>query len=291
MILLIRRAAALSYKLHQGQWHKSSTNAFEIRGKTLGIIGYGNIGAQLSVVAEGLGMRVVFYDIDEKLPLGNAKKCISQQEVLIQSDIITLHVDGRKENTNLIGRDEFASMKDGVVFLNLSRGHVVDMDGLLDALKSGKVGGTALDVYPEEPAMRISEFKHPIQAFDNVILTPHIGGSTEEAQEDIGQFVSKNLHGYCYFGNTAGSVNLPSIHLPSLAHQQRIIHMHENVPGVLAKINAIFAASSSNIEGQYLKTNSQIGYVITDIDKPLSEDDYNALQGIPNTIKVRKLAV
>ena len=289
MILLMRRAAALNRKINQGIWEKSSNGAQEVRGKVLGIIGYGNIGSQLSILAEAIGMQVIFYDIEEKLPLGNAKACTSMKNVLTQADIVTIHVDGRKENHHLISHDQFALMKPGTVFLNLSRDSVIDEAALLSALTSGQIKGAGIDVFPNEPHQSGSEFKSPLLAFDNVFLTPHIGGSTMEAQKHIGEYVSKNLHAYAAYGNSIGSVNFPQIDLPAIETDHRLIHIHKNIPGVLAQINSVLASFNNNIEGQFLKTNQDVGYVITDINHQVDNELIAALEKIPNTIRVRKL--
>ncbi len=289
IILLVRRAVSMNHKMRNNTWDKSSLGAHEVRGKTLGIIGYGNIGSQLSVLAEAVGMRVLYYDIDDKLPLGNAKVCPTLEELLSSSDIVSVHIDGRKENEHFIGKKEFAMMKDNAVFLNLSRGFVVDFDALIDAMSSGKISGTGVDVYPHEPHGSKGEFKTPLQQFDNVFLTPHIGGSTEEAQCNIGEYVTKNLYAYSMDGASIGSVNFPQLYLPTINKGQRIIHIHKNVPGILANINSLFAAHETNIEGQFLKTNDEIGYVITDINHEIEDSVLEKLQAIPHTIKVRIL--
>tara|TARA_R110002110_G_scaffold124505_2_gene301871 strand:+ start:18960 stop:20846 length:1887 start_codon:yes stop_codon:yes gene_type:complete len=290
MILLMRRAALSQQKMSQGIWDKSAKQANEIRGKILGIIGYGNIGSQLSILAEALGMQVIYYDVTEKLPLGNSQPLKSMNEVLTHADIVSIHVDGRKDNFNLIGQKEFNIMKPGSVFLNLSRGSVVDEDALITALKSKHLKGAGLDVYHNEPHLSPGEFESPLAKLDNVFLTPHIGGSTEEAQKHIGEFVSKNLHHYSHFGASTSSVNFPQIDLPALKANQRILHIHNNTPGVLAKINNILANFKNNIEGQFLKTNEQIGYVITDINHAVADELILELENIPNTIRVRKLS-
>ena len=289
IIILYRGVFDKSTGLHKGKWNKSSKGNFEIRGKKLGIIGYGNIGTQLSVVAEALGMQVYFYDVLEKLALGNAKKCDTLQELLSTCDVITLHVDGAKTNKNLIAAKEFEQMKDGVLFLNLSRGHVVDLDALVDAVKKGKVAGCAVDVYPTEPKSNAEPFVSPLQGLPNVILTPHIGGSTEEAQRNIGQFVSERLLTYINTGSTVLSVNLPTISLPAQRNTHRYIHIHDNTLGMLARINAVFAKENVNIEGQYLKTNERIGYVITDITITHGNNLLKLLTKIKGTIRVRVL--
>jgi D-3-phosphoglycerate dehydrogenase len=289
IILLLRNVTEKSNQMHNGVWNKSAGNSFEIRGKRLGIIGYGSIGTQLSVLAESLGMQVVYYDIVDKLGLGNAHKCKSLDDLLQQSDIVTLHIDGRKENTHVIGAREFDQMKDGVVFVNLSRGHVVDVDALVANLKSGKVLGAALDVFPYEPANNKEEFVSPLRGLPNVILTPHIGGSTEEAQLNIATYVPDKLIEYVNTGSTYMSVNFPNIQLPTLTNAHRLMHVHHNVPGILAKINSVLADQKVNIMGQYLKTNDVIGYVITDVDRSYEKDTIAELKSITDTIKFRVL--
>ena len=289
MIMLIRNTFVKSTKMHQGIWDKSANNSVEIRGKKLGIVGYGSIGAQFSVIAEALGMKVYFYDVIDKLALGNAKKCSSLQELLALSDVVTLHVDGRKENANLINETSFEQMKDGAVFLNLSRGHVVDLNALVKNLKSGKIRGAAVDVFPEEPASNDEPFISELCGLPNVILTPHVGGSTEEAQLDIGNYVARKIIQYINTGSTFGSVNLPEIQLPEFQSAHRIMHIHENVKGILAQINTILLEYDNNIVGQYLKTNESMGYVITDIDNFHNTDLEKRLKDIPNTIRYRIL--
>lgn len=289
MIMLIRNTFEKSTKMHKGIWDKSANSSVEIRGKKLGIIGYGSIGAQFSIIAEALGMQVYFYDVVDRLALGNAKKCSSLKELLSLSDVISLHVDGRKSNTNLIDENAFEYMKDGVVFMNLSRGHVVDIPALIKNLKSGKVRGAALDVFPEEPASNEEPFVSELIGLSNVILTPHIGGSTEEAQLDIGHYVSKKIINYINTGTTFGSVNLPEIQLPEFPSAHRIMHIHENVKGIMAHINNILSEFDINIVGQYLKTNEDLGYVITDIENLHNRDLEKKLKEIPNTIKYRIL--
>ena len=289
MIMLIRNTFEKSTKMHKGIWDKSANSSVEIRGKKLGIIGYGSIGAQFSIIAEALGMQVYFYDVVDRLALGNAKKCSSLKELLSLSDVISLHVDGRISNTNLIDENAFEYMKDGVVFMNLSRGHVVDIPALIKNLKSGKVRGAALDVFPEEPASNEEPFVSELIGLPNVILTPHIGGSTEEAQLDIGHYVSKKIINYINTGTTFGSVNLPEIQLPEFPSAHRIMHIHENVKGIMAHINNILSEFDINIVGQYLKTNEDLGYVITDIENLHNRDLEKKLKEIPNTIKYRIL--
>lgn len=290
IIMLVRQAAKSNSQFHKGQWHKSSLHAHEVRGKTLGIIGYGNIGSQLSILAEAIGIHVIFYDIEDRLPLGNAKACHTLEQLLSQSDVVSIHVDGRPENKHLMGAAQFNAMKKGAVFLNLSRDSVVDFEALQSALVSEKLAGVGVDVFPNEPHESKAKFTTPLQQFENTILTPHIGGSTEEAQQNIGEYVSKNLHAYCNDGSTLGSVNFPTLSLPSLNYPQRIIHLHDNVPGILAQINALFAELKCNIEGQFLKTNDKMGYVITDLNHEISPEVVDRLENISHTIKVRSLA-
>jgi D-3-phosphoglycerate dehydrogenase len=289
MIMLMRNIVDKSAKMHQGNWDKSAKGSFEVRGKKLGLIGYGNIGTQLSVIAESLGMKVFYYDTEERLSLGNAVKCKSMKEVLEQADVISLHVDGRKANENLIGAKEFALMKKGVIFINLSRGHVVDIQALRENVLSGKVAGCAVDVFPYEPVSNDEEFKSELRGLPNTILTPHIGGSTLEAQENIGNFVPGKMMEYINTGSTSNSVNFPNLTLPILDNAHRLIHIHNNVPGILAKINQILADNGINIVGQYLKTNESIGYVITDINKEYDKEVIAKLRAIEHTIKFRVL--
>jgi D-3-phosphoglycerate dehydrogenase len=289
IIMLIRNVVTKSNKMHEGVWDKSANNSFEVRGKKLGLIGYGNIGTQLSVVAEALGMEVYFYDVVDKLALGNARKCRTLEDLLAVSDIVSLHTDGRKDNKNLIGAREFGLMKEGVIFLNLSRGHIVDIPALVEAIKSGKVAGAGIDVFPYEPKTNSEEFINELRGLPNVILTPHIGGSTEEAQENIGTFVPGKLLEYINNGSTYGSVNFPELQLPLLKESHRLLHIHRNVPGILSQLNQIFAKHHINIKGQYLKTDEHIGYVITDIAKEYDEDVVAELRNVENTIKFRLL--
>jgi len=289
IILLMRNLPDKIAQMHQGNWNKSAGNSFEIRGKKLGIVGYGNIGAQLSVVAEAIGFDVYYYDVIEKLGLGNATRCSSLEELLEKVDIVSLHVDGRKENSNLIGEREFNKMKEGVIFLNLSRGHVVDIEALRTNLASGKVKGAGVDVFPEEPKTNEEAFESPLRNLPNVILTPHIGGSTLEAQENIGNFVPGKIIEYINTGSTTNSVNFPNLQLPILENAHRLIHIHHNVPGILAHINNVLASHNINIVGQYLKTNETIGYVITDINKEYEKSVIKDLKEIKGTIRFRIL--
>lgn len=289
IIMLMRNLPDKIRMMHEGKWDKSAKGSFEIRGKKLGIIGYGNIGAQLSVVAEAMGMNVLYYDREEKLGLGNARKCETLQELLEEADIVTLHVDGRKDNTNMLGKREFGWMKKGVILLNLSRGHVVDLKELRDNIKKGKVAGCGIDVFPQEPLSNDEEFISELRGLPNTIITPHIGGSTLEAQENIARFVPNRIIDYINTGSTSNSVNFPNITLPKLQNAHRLIHIHENVPGILANINQVLADHGINIMGQYLKTNETIGYVITDINKAYNPVVIDALKKIPHTIKFRVL--
>ncbi len=289
ILMLSRKVFEKNEKLHRGEWDKTAKGCYEIKGKKLGIIGYGNIGSQLSVFAELLGMDIYYYDLVEKLPLGKAKKCYSLVELLKIADIVSLHIDGRKENANLISDKEFKLMKDGVLFINSSRGSVVDISALVKHLKSGEIAGAALDVFPKEPKSNTEPFVSQLQNFPNVILTPHIGGRSEEAQAHMGVFVPEKIINYINTGTTILSVNFPNLLLPAQENAHRIIHIHKNVPGVLADINSVFAKHKINIEGQYLKTNETIGYVITDVNSASNEKLIKELKEIPGTIRVRVL--
>jgi len=288
-MILLRNIVDKSVKMHKGVWDKSAKGSFEVRGKKLGLIGYGNIGTQLSVIAESLGMKVLYYDVEERLSLGNAVKCRSMREVLEQADVVSLHVDGRASNENLIGPKEFALMKNGVIFINLSRGHIVDIQALRENILSGKVAGCAIDVFPHEPVSNDEEFQSELRGLPNTILSPHIGGSTSEAQENIGNYVPGKIMDYINTGSTSNSVSFPNMTLPILENAHRLIHIHRNVPGILAKINHVLAENGINIVGQYLKTNESIGYVITDINKQYDKDVIAKLRAIEHTIKFRVL--
>jgi D-3-phosphoglycerate dehydrogenase / 2-oxoglutarate reductase len=289
MIMLMRNTLEKSNLMHAGVWDKSAKNSFEIRGKKLGIVGYGNIGTQLSVLAEALGMKVYFYDVVEKLALGNATPCDSLEELLQISDVISLHIDDRPQNKNFIRQEHFDLMKDGVIFINLSRGFVVEISALVNAIKLGKVWGAAADVFPYEPKTNDEEFVNELRGLPNVILTPHIGGSTEEAQENIAGFVPNKIINYINKGDTFGSVNYPNLQLPEQRNSHRLIHTHKNTSGILAQINQVLANHHINILGQYLKTNESIGYVITDIEQEYDNQVIQDLKDIPNTIKFRIL--
>ncbi|MCY2688670.1 phosphoglycerate dehydrogenase [Salinimicrobium sp. TH3] len=289
IIFLMRGLPDRLAEMHEGNWNKSANGSREVRGKKLGIVGYGNIGSQLSVVAEAIGFDVYYYDLMEKLALGNATKCKSLEELLKVSDIVTLHVDGRKENENLIGENELQLMKDGAVFINLSRGHVVDLKALRKYLESGKIRGAGVDVFPREPKTNAEQFESELRGVKNVILTPHIGGSTEEAQVNIGNFVPGKIIEYINTGSTTNSVNFPNLQLPILENAHRLIHVHHNRPGIIAHINNVLSDHDCNIVGQYLKTNETIGYVITDIDKAYNEEVIQEMKGIDGTIRFRVL--
>ena len=289
ILLLARGVFGKSQKLHRGEWDKTATGSNEIRGKKLGIVGYGKIGSQLSVLAETLGMEVHFFDVEEKLVLGNAKKCSSLAQLLKIADIVTLHVDGRPENRNLFGNKEFRQMKQGAIFLNASRGFVVDENVLAESLKNGRVRAAAIDVFPREPRGNQETFSSPLQGMEQVILTPHIAGSTEEAQKAIGIFVMERIVEYMNSGSTLYSVNFPNVQLPKINKAHRLIHIHENIPGMLAQLNEVFAAHKANILGQYLKTTESIGYAITDISTTYNRTILENLKAIPHTIKFRVL--
>jgi D-3-phosphoglycerate dehydrogenase / 2-oxoglutarate reductase len=289
IILLMRNLPDRLIEMHKGVWNKSAVGSNEIRGKKLGIVGYGNIGSQLSVVAEAIGFDVYYYDSIEKLGLGNATKCKDLEELLSVADVVSLHVDGRKENEHLIGDKEFELMKDGVVFLNLSRGHVVDLSALRKYMQQGKVKGAGIDVFPSEPKTNQEQFNSELKGLPNLILTPHIGGSTSEAQVNIGNFVPGKIMEYINTGSTTNSVNFPNLQLPILDNAHRLIHIHFNRPGIIAQINAILSEQECNIVGQYLKTNEQIGYVITDINKAYNEKVIEEMKQIQGTIKFRVL--
>jgi D-3-phosphoglycerate dehydrogenase len=291
IIFLVRHLYDKVVRAHQGAWDKSTADAREVRGKKLGIIGFGNIGSQVSTLAEAMGMEVYYYDIVDKLSIGNAIRMSSLNDLLKVADVITIHVDGNATNTNLIDEDEFRVMKDGVFLLNLSRGHVVNIEALEKNLRSGKVAGAAVDVFPNEPKDGKEPFFTPLQNLPNVLLTPHIGGSTEEAQEDIAEFVSYKLLEYVKTGNTYSSVNFPRINVqkPGDPQLHRLLHVHTNVPGVLSQINGIFAKNNVNVLSQYLRTNELIGYVIADVDKEYKDSLFDDLQQVAHTIKVRIL--
>ncbi len=287
IIAMARRLTVRDKALHDGVWDKSASGSHEIRGRTLGIVGYGNIGSQLSVVAEMLGMSVYFYDVDEKLALGNARRCATLEELLDTVETVTLHVDGRAGNAGIFGAEQFARMRPRSLFLNLSRGFVVDYDALRESVESGHIAGAAVDVFPKEPKKRGEPFESPLRGLDNVILTPHVGGSTEEAQEDIGRFVATRLTDYVETGGTSLSVNLPTLTPAREARAGRMAHIHANSPGVLAHINQVLAKHDVNIAGQMLATRGTVGYAVTDSDTKLSPEVIGELEAVPETIRLR----
>lgn len=288
-IILIRKIIDKNNAAHNGIWNKEAKGSFELRGKTLGLVGYGNIGSQVSVLAEGLGMKVVFYDVETKLPLGNASSCKSLKELLGIADIVSLHVPETNQTKNLINKQNIKYFKKGSILINYARGEVVDLDALAKALKDDHLSGAAIDVYPWEPEKNGDSFTTPLQGLNNVLLTPHIGGSTEEAQQNIGEDVSVKLYQYLEKGITNGSHTIPAIGLPPIETAHRILHIHKNVPGVLSAINTTLASHKINIVGQYLKTNESIGYVVLDVDKKLSKKALELLKEVKETIKVRML--
>ncbi|KQV77085.1 D-3-phosphoglycerate dehydrogenase [Aeromicrobium sp. Root344] len=290
IISLARRLHEKSTDMHNGVWNKSAAGSHEVRGRTLGIVGYGNIGSQLSVIAEALGFKVVFYDIDDKLALGNAKRCSTIEELLQTSDVVTLHVDGRPGNAGLFGAEEMAQMKPRSLFLNLSRGIAVDTAALRQHIESGHIAGAALDVFPVEPKRQGDPFESDLRGLPNVILTPHVGGSTEEAQQDIGRFVASKLRSYASAGSTSLSVNLPEINLPSDATKHRLALVHRNHPGVLATINGLLGEHEVNIEAQSLSTRGELGYVLTDVAAEVGPDVLKELAGLPETVRLRQLS-
>ena len=288
-IMLIRRIPDKNKAAHEGIWMKDAKGSYELRGKTLGIIGYGNIGSQVSVLAEALGMKVIFYDVETKLPLGNASDGKTLKEVLGKSDVITLHVPDTSQTKNLINKSNLKYFKKGSILINYARGEVVDLDALRNAITDGNIGGAAIDVFPWEPEKNGDRFQTPLQDLPNVILTPHIGGSTEEAQQNIGEDVSIKLFNFLEKGITFGSHTVPALALPPQEGSHRILHIHKNVPGVLSAINTQLSKHNINIVGQYLKTNEDIGYVVLDVDKKLSTQALGLLKEVKETIKVRML--
>ncbi|TNC80174.1 MAG: phosphoglycerate dehydrogenase [Oleiphilus sp.] len=288
-ILLLRGVPEKNAKAHRGEWLKSAANSYEIRGKKLGIIGYGSIGSQLSVLAESMGMKVAFYDVVTKLPLGNANQVDSLDTLLAESDIVSLHVPETAATQNMIGEKELATMKKDSILINAARGTVIDIDALANALESKHLLGAAIDVFPVEPKSNQEEFVSPLRAFDNVILTPHVGGSTMEAQENIGVEVGEKLATYSDTGTSVTSVNFPEVALPAHPNNHRLLHLHENVPGVMSEINQVFSENNINISGQYLQTNEDIGYVVIDVDKEYSDLALEKLKSVKGTIRARVL--
>lgn len=288
-VMLIRKILDKNKAAHEGIWNKDAKGSFELRGKTLGIIGYGNIGSQVSILAEAFGMKVLFYDVITKLPLGNAESRKTLKEVVSNSDIITLHVPETNQTKNMINKAVIKQFKKNAILLNYARGEVVDLDALAKALEEGHLSGAAIDVYPWEPEKNGDKFTTPLQKLPNVLLTPHIGGSTEEAQYNIGEDVSAKLLQYLEMGVTTGSHTVPELNLPPQEGTHRILHIHNNIPGVLSEINSTLSDNKINILAQYLKTNDEIGYVVLDIDKKLSNNALDLLKQVKGTVKVRLL--
>lgn len=288
-IMLIRKIPDKNKAAHEGIWMKEAKGSYELRGKTLGIVGYGNIGSQVSVLAESLGLKVLFYDVETKLPLGNAEDALSLKELLGRSDIVTLHVPETPHTKNLINKNNLKYFKRGAILINYARGEVVELEALRKHILDGHIGGAAVDVFPWEPEKNGDRFQTPLQDLPNVILTPHIGGSTEEAQQNIGEDVSVKLFNYLEKGITFGSHTVPALALPPQEGSHRILHIHNNVPGVLSEINTRLSKNKINILGQYLKTNEEIGYVVLDVDKNISAHALHLLREVKHTIKVRML--
>ena len=289
IIALTRRLTDKNTAMHAGVWDKSAVGSHEVRGRRLGIVGYGNIGSQLSVLAEALGMRVLFFDTADRLALGNARRCGTLDELLAESDVVSLHVDGRSSNSGIFGEEQFSRMRPGSIFLNLSRGFVVSHEALREHVVSGHIAGAAVDVFPVEPKAKGEEFASVLRGLPNVILTPHVGGSTEEAQQDIGHFVAGKLRDYVADGNTSLSVNLPPVTLPREPDQTRLLLLHLNTPGVLATVNGLLAEHGVNIDGQLLSTRGTLGYVVTDIGAEPTPDVVAALRDLPETVRLRVL--
>jgi D-3-phosphoglycerate dehydrogenase len=290
IIALARRLTEKNAAMHAGIWDKSAKGSHEVRGRKLGIVGYGNIGSQLSVVAEALGMSVFFYDTEDRLAMGNARRCGSLTELLETAEVITLHVDGRPGNQDLFGEKQFAAMRPRSFFMNMSRGFVVDTEALGKHIRSGHIAGAAIDVFPFEPKRQGDPFESDLRGLPNVILTPHVGGSTQEAQQDIGRFVAGKLIGYAQGGSTSLSVNMPPIGAGDLAGSHRLAHMHRNVPGVLATVNALFAEHGVNVEAQNLSTRGDVGYLVTDVNADYTPEIVARLEQMPETIRLRVLS-
>jgi D-3-phosphoglycerate dehydrogenase len=289
VILLLRGVPQRSAAAHRGEWQKSATGAFECRGKTLGIIGYGNIGMQLGVIAESLGMKVIYFDVESKLPLGNAQPKATLDALLKEAHVVSLHVPQHASTELLIGRSEIAAMRSGSILINASRGNVVDLDALAEALNGSHIGGAAIDVFPVEPRSNNDEFVSPLRGLDQCILTPHIGGSTQEAQENIGVEVAEKLTRYSDNGTTTSAVNFPEVALPEHEGKHRLLHVHQNIPGIMSAINQVFSESSVNVSGQYLQTMGDTGYVVIDIETDYSKTLINQLSGIEGTLRTRVL--
>jgi D-3-phosphoglycerate dehydrogenase len=288
-ILLLRGVAQKNAAAHRGEWQKSAANSFEIRGKKLGIVGYGNIGMQLGVIAEGLGMQVQFFDVTNKLPMGNARQVGSLKQLLASSDVVSLHVPENRSTEGMIGAPELGAMKPGSILINASRGTVVDIDALAQYLESGHLGGAGIDVFPVEPRSNDDEFVSPLRRFDNTFLTPHIGGSTIEAQENIGMEVAEKLARYSDNGTSTSSVNFPEVALPTHEGSHRLLHIHHNTPGIMGAINRVFSDNNVNVAAQFLQTNEAMGYVVIDIDAEYSDMALSRLAGIEGTIRCRVL--
>ncbi|SHH76334.1 phosphoglycerate dehydrogenase [Ferrimonas marina] len=289
ILLLLRGIPEKNALAHRGVWKKSASQSFEARGKVLGIIGYGHIGTQLGVLAEGLGMKVVFYDIENKLPLGNANQLPSLDTLLKSADVVSLHVPETPQTKNMLSGPQLSAMREGSILINASRGTVVDIDALCQVLQSGRIAGAAIDVFPVEPKSNKEEFFSPLREFDNVLLTPHVGGSTQEAQENIGLEVASKLVKYSDNGSTLSAVNFPEVSLPEHTGSSRLLHIHRNVPGVLNQINQAFAAKGINISGQYLQTTANIGYVVMDVETHHAVEALAEMKQIPGTIRARLL--
>ena len=289
VILLLRGVPQRSAAAHRGEWQKSATGSFECRGKTLGIIGYGNIGMQLGVIAESLGMKVVYFDVQSKLPLGNAQPKATLRALLEESHVVSLHVPQHASTELLIGRQEIAVMRSGAMLINASRGNVVDLDALAEALNGNHIGGAAIDVFPVEPRSNNDDFQSPLRGIDQCILTPHIGGSTQEAQENIGVEVAEKLTRYSDNGTTTSAVNFPEVALPEHEGKHRLLHVHQNIPGIMSAINQVFSDSSVNVSGQYLQTMGDTGYVVIDIESDYSNTLISRLSAIEGTLRTRVL--
>jgi len=289
IILLMRGIFEKNAALHRGQWRKSARDSFEVRGKLLGIVGYGHIGTQVGILAEALGMQVLYYDIEKKLSLGNARRAASLEQLLDEADVVTLHLPETPMTRGLFGTSQFECMRPGAVLINTSRGSVVEIDALVASLRSGRLRGAALDVFPQEPQSAQEEFLSPLRDFDNVLLTPHVGGSTLEAQRNIGAEVAEKLLRYSDNGSTIAAVNFPQVALPELAGKHRLLHIHRNIPGIMARVNGVFSDRRINIAGQALQTDSEIGYVVIDIDQEHSQTALRLLKQIPGTLRCRVL--
>jgi len=289
MVLLLRRIPERTAAAHRGEWQKTANGSYECRGKTLGVVGYGNIGMQVGVLAESLGMRVIYFDIKSKLPIGNAQPVPTLDALLKESHVLSLHVPQDEKTDRLIGANEIAKMRPGAMLVNASRGNVVDIDALANALRSNQLGGAAIDVFPVEPKSNNDSFESPLRGIDNCILTPHIGGSTQEAQANIGVEVAEKLAHYSDNGTTVSAVNFPEVALPEHQGKHRLLHVHDNVPGIMSAINAVFSENDVNVSGQYLQTRGDTGYVVIDIEANYSEAVLDRLSAIPGTLRCRVL--